>query len=262
MQNSRDKNRLSSIKAGDIFKLGEHRLACGDCRDKELLKRLVGSERIISINCDPPYGVAYAQSKAGFSKVKKAKDIANDEEVSEESYARFTKEWLNAIAPYLAAKNSAYIFNCDRMLFALKDGLELAGFKFSQLLIWVKNHSVIGRKDYLLQHELIIYGWHGSHAFVKAKDKSVLVCPKPNKSALHPTMKPVSLIRRLILNNTKVGDIVFDGFCGSGTAIIACEQTKRRCFAVEADAEYCATIINRWENLSGFKAVKITGGKE
>jgi len=258
MNNLAEKKQSNLIKAGDIFQLGDHRLGCGDCRNTPLLKRLIGTERIASVNCDPPYGVAYTQSKAGFSQVRKAKNIANDEEVSEETYAKFTTEWLNAIAPYLTSKNSIYIFNCDKMLFALREGMLQAAFKFSQLLIWIKNHSVIGRKDYLPQHELIIYGWHGTHDFKKAKDKSVLFFPKPNRSSLHPTMKPVGLIRHLILNSTKVGDVIFDGFCGSGTCVIACEQTKRRCFAVETDPEYCRTIIDRWEKLTGGKAEKFS----
>ena len=262
MNNLPEKKQSNLIKIGDVFQLGEHRLACGDCRNTALLKRLIGSDRVASINCDPPYGVAYTQSKAGFSQVRKAKNIANDEEVSEETYTKFTKEWLNAIKIFLTPKNSIYIFNCDKMLFALREGMLQAGFKFSQLLIWVKNHSVIGRKDYLPQHELIIYGWHGTHDFKKAKDKSVLLFPKPNRSSLHPTMKPVGIIRHLILNSTKVGDTVFDGFCGSGTCLIACEQTKRKCLAMEQDVEYCQTIIDRWQQLTGKEAIKLPQKKE
>jgi len=143
------------------------------------------------------------------------------------------------------------------MLFALRDGMERAGVKFSQLLIWIKNHSVIGRKDYLPMHELIAYGWYGSHEFRKAKDKSLLFCPKPSKSPLHPTQKPVSLLRRLVLNSTSIGDTVIDCFSGSGSLGIAAEQTKRKSILIELDPEYCQTIIDRFAKVFGIKAKKI-----
>jgi DNA modification methylase len=135
--------------------------------------------------------------------------------------------------------------------------LKATGGKFAQLLIWAKTQAVLGRLDYLPQHELIIYGWFGTHKFHKSKDKSILIYPKPNKSKLHPTMKPVGLLRRLILNSSKVGEIVFDGFLGSGSTLLACEQTKRRCLAVELDYDYCKTTIFRWERLTGQKAKKL-----
>ena len=136
------------------------------------------------------------------------------------------------------------------MLFALKSGLDVSNFKFCQLLIWIKNHSVIGRLDYLPQHELIAYGWYGSHKFFKSKDKSILAFPKPQKSLLHPTMKPISLLRHLILNSTQIGDYVYDPFGGSGSTLIACEQTKRKCLMVELDQKYCQVIINRYQKMN------------
>ena len=143
------------------------------------------------------------------------------------------------------------MFNADRMIIPTVEGIREAGFKFSQLLVWIKSQSVIGRLDYQPQHELIFYGWYGCHEFKKSKDKSVLFCPKVQKSPLHPTMKPVSLVSRLILNSTDINDIVYDCFGGSGTSIISCEQTCRRCLMIEIDPEYCATIINRWEKYTG-----------
>jgi len=248
------KDLKSSIKKGSIFQLGVHRLAFGDAKDPELIKRLVGQDKIKSIIADVPYSVDYIQSKKGFSKVRTDKHIVNDEFMTEEKYAEFTKGWITPLLPYLEDKNSFYIFNSDKMIFALRTGMLDAGLYFSQLLIWIKSHSVIGRKDYLPQHELIAYGWYGKHEFMKSKDKSLIFCPKPNKSSLHPTMKPLSLIRRLILNSTKVNDIVFDGFGGSGSTLIASEQTKRKCLMVEIDADYCKTIIKRWEKLTNKKA--------
>ena len=234
-----------------IYKLGDHRLACGDCRDSDLVKNLVGNSKIKLILTDPPYGISYVESKSGFCKVKKNTVIENDNPVTEVVYRDFSIAWLSAAAPHLADKNSCYIFNSDKMLFALKEAMGICNFKLSQLIIWIKNNQVVGRKDYLTKHELIVYGWYGTHAFYKSKDKSVLFYPKPNISPLHPTTKPLGLIRRLILNSTAIGDIVYDPFAGSGTTLIACEQTKRVCLAVEIDKNYCNTIIGRFNNLKG-----------
>lgn len=257
MNTTQDPKQQNSIKPGDIWQLGEHRLACGDCRDAELLKRLLSDERVKLLCTDPPYGVAVAESKRGFQTLAKDKAIANDHLQSDGEYAAFSAEWLSAIAPYLTPHNAAYVFNADKMVWPLRDGMLKAGFKVAQLLVWVKSQAVVGRLDYAPQHELIVYGWHGTHKFRRGKDKSVLFFPKPSKSTLHPTTKPLALVTRLVLNSTEIGDTVFDGFLGSGTALLACEQTKRRCFGVELDPEYCATIIRRWEKMTGEKAVKV-----
>ena len=239
------------VKEGQIYELGDHRLLCGDCRDTGLVKELIGSSKISLILTDPPYGVSYIENKKGFCAVKKNIRIENDDIVSEDKYCIFTGNWLSAIKPHLAIKNSFYVFNSDKMIFALKKGMQDCGFRLAQILIWIKNSQVMGRRDYLAKHELICYGWHGAHRFYKSKDKSVFFYPKPNASPLHPTTKPAGLIRRLILNSTSIGDIVYDPFCGSGSTLIACEQTKRKCLAVEIDPSYCKTIIERFKNLKG-----------
>jgi DNA modification methylase len=246
------------IKNGDIFQLGNHRLLCGDAKDKKKMEMLIGKNKISLILTDPPYAIDYVNSKAGFKqKLAKAKTIKNDQFQSNEDYRKFTKEWLGAVIPKLDKKNSIYIFNCDKMIFALKQGIDDVGIYFSQLLVWLKSHSVVGRKDYLPQHELIAYGWFGTHAFRKSKDKSVLFAPKPSKSKLHPTMKPVSLLRKIILNSSSINDFIYDPFGGSGSTLVACEQTKRKCLMVEMDTEYCQTIIDRYEKLTGNKAKKL-----
>ncbi len=240
------------MKPGQIFQLGDHRLACGDAKDPALVKRLVGSDQIKLILCDPPYGVAYTDSKAGFiQKLGSSGEITGDHYQSDDEYRRFTKDWLATTKPYLAPKNAVYIFNSDKMLFALREGMQDAGCRFTQLLIWVKTHAVVGRMDYLPQHELIAYGWFGTHEFVKAKDKSLLVYPKPSRSKLHPTMKPVGLLRNLVLNSSRVGDYIYDPFVGSGSTLLACEQTKRKCLAIELDPAYCQVVVDRWEKLTG-----------
>jgi DNA modification methylase len=249
---------MENIKYGDIFKLGDHRLACGDINDKDLLKRLIAQDKIKSIITDVPYGVAYVESKIGFKqKLACEKIIANDQTQTDEEYKEFTLAWLNNIKEYLERKNSIYIFNSDKMIFPLKEAMLRAGFKFSQLLIWIKSQAVVGRLDYLPQHELIAYGWYKKHEFIRSKDKSVIFYPKPNKSKLHSTMKPVGLLRKILLNSTRINDVVFDGFGGSGSLLIASEHLKRKCLMVELDKEHCQTIISRWEKLSRKKSVLI-----
>lgn len=244
--------KIQKIKRGDIINLGEHRLLFGDLRDQEKIKELIGADKINLMLLDPPYGIAYVSSKSGFSQsLGKPKDIANDQLQSEEEYIKFTEDWLKVILPYLDRKNSIYIFNSDKMIFALRQAIKNVGIYFSQLLIWAKSNAVIGRLDYLPMHELIAYGWFGTHSFKKSKDKSILFCPKPSKSKLHPTIKPLSLLRRLILNSTNIGDVVYDGFGGSGSTLIAAEMTGRRCLMVETDEEYCQTIIKRYYELIG-----------
>jgi DNA modification methylase len=200
---------------------------------------------------DPPYGVAIADSSLNPTKHQ---SLANDHLQSDEEYAKFTQDWLEAVKPFLAKKNSTYIWNSDKMVFALRQGLLQSGFKVSQMLVWVKSQPVIGRLDYLPQHEVCLYGWFGTHKFYKAKDKSVLFAPKPQKSKWHATQKPVTLIRRLILNSTQVGDTVYDPFLGSGTTILASQQTLRKCIGIELLPEYCQVTVDRWERLTGLKA--------
>lgn len=251
------KKLQNSIKYGESFCLGNHLLLCADSKDKEMVTKIIANHKIKAVIVDPPYGVAVTESKENFQTLAKNKVIENDHLQSDSEYKKFTKDWIEVITPHLERKNSFYIFNSDKMVFALREGMLEAGVKFAQLLIWVKTHAVIGRMDYAPQHELIIYGWFGVHEFLKSKDKSVLVCPKPNKSKMHPTTKPLDLIRRLILNSTRINDVVFDGFLGSGTTLLACEQTKRICIGVEIDPEYCQTTIDRFEKLTGIKAEKI-----
>ncbi|NQV89339.1 MAG: site-specific DNA-methyltransferase [Parcubacteria group bacterium] len=246
------------IKTGDIIRLGDHYLFCGDSTKRESVEKLLKDREIDLILTDPPYGVAYVESKEGFTQtIAKPKIIKGDEIQTEANYRSFTCAWLTQAQPFMANKNSVYIFNSDKMVFALREGFLQAGFRFTQLLIWAKTHAVVGRMDYLPQHELIMYGWYGTHKFHKSKDKSVLIYPKPNKSKWHPTMKPIGLLRRMILNSSKVGDTVYDPFGGSGSTLLACEHTNRRCVMIEIDLEYCQTIVMLWEMFTKQKAEKV-----
>lgn len=240
-----------------MWQLDEHLLACGDSSDPELLRKLLSDRKVEMILNDVPYGISVVESGFGTSKASGHKPILNDNIASESEYQAFTEKWLNAVKPYLANKNSVYIFNADKFVVPTIQGLRATGGRYTQLLIWAKTHAVVGRMDYLPQHELLIYGWFGAHKFHKSKDKSILVYPKPKKNKLHPTMKPIGLLRRLILNSTQLGDTVFDGFIGSGSTLLACEQTRRKCIGIEIDPDYCKTAIARWEQLTGKKAVEL-----
>jgi len=247
------------INKGDIFKIGEHVVGYGDSTDREFVSKVIGTSKIRAIICDPPYGVAYVENKKGFAKLGTDDDkiITNDHLQSEDEYEEFTKKYLGSVIPYLENNNAVYIFNSDLMFSSLRSGMKQAGFYYSQMLIWIKNQPVMSRKDYLSQYELIAYGWFGKHKTERSKSKNVIYYPKPNKSKLHPTQKPIGLLRRIIPDNTKIGDTVYDPFLGSGSTAIACEHLGRKCIGIELDEEYIKIIIKRLELLTGEKAIKI-----
>lgn len=251
------------IKQGQTWQLGKHKLTCGDCVDPKVTETLMGKDKARVIITDPPYGVGYVENKEFFKKkngenqISVPKIILNDELQSDEQYKNFTRDWLKAIKPHLEDYNASYIFNSDLMICALRTGMKEAGWYYSQMIIWVKQSVVIGRKDYLPQHELCIYGWQKHHKMERVKNKSVIFYPKPNKSKIHPTQKPVGLIRKLILDSTKIHQIVYDAFGGSGSTLIACEHTSRVARIIEIDEHYCNEIIARWEKLTGLKATQI-----
>lgn len=245
------------IQTGNIIRLGEHLLLAGDATNPAQVDALLAESTIALLACDPPYGTAAVEARESFTGTKsRHKKILNDHIQTDEEYRAFTKSWLTPMVPHLAKKNSAYIFGSDKMLFALRDGMQDAGFTFGQLLIWAKTAAIPGRLDYCPQHELIVYGRHGAHKFYKPKDKTILFCPKPAKSPYHVSTKPTSLVNRLILNSSAIGETVYDPFLGSGTTLLSAEMTGRKCAGIEIDLDHCKTIVMRWEKLTGRKAVK------
>lgn len=253
------------FKLGDIFRIGNHFLVYGSCLESELIGKVmdISGEKISLICSDPPYGVDYVGSKQSLTgKNIGSKDIIGDGLMSDEAYQSFIESTLSVVKPYLVKKNSFYLFNSDKMVVPLINGIRGSGFKFAQLLIWVKSNPVVGRLDYLPMHELVAYGWFGAHSFLKSKDKSVLYEPKPASSKMHPTTKPLPLIRRLILNSSRIGEIVWDGFLGSGTTLLACEQTGRRCVGFELEPEYCKIIIQRLQKLNPRVEIEVLTASE
>lgn len=245
---------IEKIEVGRVIKLGQHRIICGDSTDPKVVDKLLRDTKVNVWLTDEPYGIAVVESKQDFTGGSRHRKIQNDQLQSEVEHKAFIKNWIKPVLPYLEKKNSCYFFNSDKMVFALREAMIECGLKFSQLIVWIKSQPVIGRLDYLPQHELIAYGWYGTHRFRHSKSKSVLFCPKPSKSRLHPTMKPVALLRHLILNSSEIGDMVLDNFLGSGSTLIACENTKRRCYGIELDPEYIKVTIQRWQKLTGQEA--------
>lgn len=254
---------MQSASPTKLWQLGDHRLLLGDARNAEDMDRLVGSDKATLLLTDPPYGVGYVEGSLEFQRVINPDGASGDfpaigSDGVDDDYYAFSKAWLEAVRPRLTAKNAFYIFNGDTKLREFLNALHDTGYKKSSLLIWIKNHAVVGRRDYNPQHELIVYGWHGTHAYFGNKDKTALLYPKPAKNGLHPTMKPPALLRRLLYHSTRPGDVVLDPFAGSGSTLVACEQLGRRCLAMELEESYCAAVVDRWEKLTKRKAELIT----
>lgn len=245
-------------KVGDIWKLGKHKLACGDLID--MLPKLLKDKKYDLLVTDPPYGVSYASKNKKLNNFDKRNriqtEIENDHKKPEEMYGLW-KTWFKNIRPYSKPGSCYYITGPqggDSLL--LLQSLKEADFILKHILIWVKNKIVLGYCDYNYKHEPILYGWtKGTHNFYgKGGESSVWEVDKPQKSKMHPTMKPVELFARAIKNSSKQGQMVLDPFLGSGTTLIACEQLNRICCGIELSPDYCDIIINRWERLTNEKA--------
>jgi len=248
---------MTKIKKGEIYKVEDHIIACGDSTDKEFVAKVIGKNKIRSILTDPPYGVAYVEHKKEFVDIANDKKIKGDELQTEHEYTKFTQRWIEAIKPHLDKYNTFYIFNSDLMFLALRTGIVLSGFHFSQTLIWLKNQAMMGRMDFLPQHELIAYGWYQRHKRERSPSKSLFIHPRPQKSKLHPTQKPIGLLRKIIPNSTRIGEYIYDGFLGSGSTAIASEQLGRKCIGIEFDPEYVEISIRRLEKLTKTKRLLI-----
>lgn len=247
-------------KTGEVYELGEakHRLLCGDSTSPEALALLFGDNRASLLVTDPPYGVSYAAKNEFLNSYDNGNriqsEIENDQGTPEEM-SEFWRAAFTAVRPFLAPGSGYYVTGPQGgdllllLLLALRD----CEFPLRHMLIWAKNNHVLGRSDYHYQHEPIIYGWvKGSHRFHGPPgETSLWEIDRPMASKLHPTAKPVELYARAMRNSSKRGEIVFDPFAGSGTAVIAAEQTGRRAFAAEVDPGYCDVIRQRYAEFVG-----------
>lgn len=245
---------------GDVYLLGRHRLVCGNSKGVEALSSVLLGEEVDMLLTDPPYGISYSKKNEAMDSWGKKgashEDIEGDEE-GEGDYRQFFTEFLSIIP--MAPKNTMYCFMMGSELHNLRLAMGDAGFTWADYIIWNKNNLVLGRKDYKAKHEFIAYGWKGTHIFYGPANRcTVIDHPKPQKTEGHPTMKPVALLERLIEDGSAPGAIVFDAFGGSGSTMIACENTGRKCRSVEISPRYCDLAVKRWETQTGQKAQRFS----
>ena len=244
-------------KTGDLWKLGNHFLLCGDGTSVDSFEKLLGKERVDMVWTDPPYGVAYV------GKTKDALTIENDT-LDASHLESFLRDAFTAIFAFTKPGACWYVTAPSGNLFqAFSIPLtELEVWRHT--LVWVKDTLVMGRADYHYRHESIFYGWTpgGPHQTPPdRKQDSVWEIDRPKANREHPTMKPIELITRSINNSSRMNDLVLDAFGGSGSTLIACEQTKRHARLIELDPKYCDVIVTRWENLTGLKAELVNASR-
>lgn len=243
-------------KLGDVYRLGNHILMCGDSTKPDDVHKLMqagGGGSAALLITDPPYNVDYTGNSA------KAMKIENDSMDASVFHDFLLAAFGNA---YDAMADGAafYVWYASREVVNFATSIEEAGLAVKQELIWNKNSLVVGWQDYQWKHEPCLYGWKGTGThnwYGDRKQTTVIDWDRPRKSDLHPTMKPVGLFDYQIRNSSAKNDIVLDLFGGSGTTIIACEQNGRRARVMEYDPRYADVIVDRWEKLTGMKAVKM-----
>jgi len=234
-------------RPGDIYVLGNHRLLCGDATKAEDVRRLMDGKKAGLICTDPPWNVAYGTSRNHPS--WKQRTILNDDMSSEQFHAFLLAAFKN-IASVAEDGCMTYVFMSAQEWSTLMSVMQEAGYHWSSTVIWVKDSLVLSRKDYHTQYEPAWYGWVDGMArrcpLEDRKQSDVWEIPRPKRSDLHPTMKPIELIGRCITNSSRSGDIVLDLFSGSGSTLIAAEQTGRTCYTMELDPIYADVIVTRY----------------
>lgn len=227
-------------KAGDLWQLGEHRLVCGDSTNPETLELLMAGKQANLVITDPPYNVNYEGS---------AGKIKNDSWSDSDAFYHFLLDaFVNAEA-HMASDASIYVFHADTEGLNFRRAFQDAGFYLSGCCIWKKQSLVLGRSPYQWIHEPVLFGWKqkGKHQwYTGRKETTVWEFDKPKKNGEHPTMKPIPLLAYPIMNSSMTNSIVLDIFGGSGSTLIACEQTGRICRTVELDEKFCDVIVKRY----------------
>ena len=252
---------------GDVWVMGNHRLMCGDSTNSVMVGTLLGQDKIDLIFSDPPYGVNYGDKNKFLNDYDQesgsriTSTIIGDN-LSEEETKELWKSVFSLWSDYLSEVSSYYITSAQSYNLMMMMMIE-GNMPVRHGLVWNKNNGVFGRCDYNYKHEPIIYGWKNTHKFYGNGQfkNSVWDIPKPYKSKLHPTMKPVELIENCILNSSAGDQIVADMFGGSGSTLIACEKTGRACRMMEISEHYCDVIVERWQAFTGHKAVHESTGK-
>jgi site-specific DNA-methyltransferase (adenine-specific) len=279
---------LPETEVGDVWKLGEHTLVCGDSTDPNVLKLALDAELADCVFTDPPYNVAYE----GGTKDKLT--IKNDE-MSDEAFNNFLLGFYSAALKNTKEGGAIYVCYPGEHISNGAFGMQFtkAGWMLKQVLVWVKDALVLSRQDYNWQHESILYGWKpgAAHCWYgpftnttvieptktdlakKTKDElidfitagfeasTIIRERRPRRNDLHPTMKPIALVAKMLKNSCLKYDRVLDPFGGSGSTLIACEQLGLKASLVELDPKYCDVIIKRWETLTGLKAELVNASR-
>jgi site-specific DNA-methyltransferase (adenine-specific) len=288
--NEEAENAPTRCNSGDVWLLGRHKLMCGDSTKEEDVAKLMGGAQADLLLTDPPYNVNYE----GGTKDKMT--IANDN-MDDASFVAFLTDAFMAADKAMKPGAAFYIWHADSKGWEFRSALHNAGFTLRETLVWVKNALVLGRQDYQWKHEPCLYGWKdgAAHYFIEDRSQStvfedagvdykklkksellalvqqltapktettVLYEDKPTHNDIHPTMKPVRLMGRLIKNSARPQENVLDLFGGSGSTLIACEQLNRTCYMMEFDPKYCDAILARWEKLTGEQAECLTRSTE
>ncbi|MDL2310367.1 site-specific DNA-methyltransferase [Peptostreptococcaceae bacterium OttesenSCG-928-C18] len=231
-------------RSGDVWLLGKHRLVCGDSTKAETFTVLMDGNSANLVVTDPPYNVNYEGS---------AGKIKNDN-MADEKFYQFLFDAFTNTEKAMAKDASIYVFHADTEGLNFRKAFSEAGFYLSGTCIWKKQSLVLGRSPYHWQHEPVLFGWKksGKHSWYSDRKQSTIwEFDKPKKNGDHPTMKPIPLVAYPITNSSMTGCIVLDPFGGSGSTLIACEQTDRVCYTVELDEKYCDVIVKRYIEQSG-----------
>ena len=226
-------------KSGDVWTLGRHRLVCGDSTKKETYAVLMDGIKANLVITDPPYNVNY---KGSAGKIKND-NMAND------AFYQFLLDAFSNTEKVMADDASIYVFHADTEGLNFRRAFADAGFYLSGCCIWKKHSLVLGRSPYQWQHEPVLYGWKkkGKHQwYTGRKESTIWEFDKPKKNGDHPTMKPIPLLAYPIMNSSMSNTLVLDPFGGSGSTLIACEQTDRSCFTIELDEKFCDVIVKRY----------------
>lgn len=232
---------------GDVWHLGRHRLICGDSTQPETYDNLLCGKKVNLIITDPPYNVNYEGS---------AGKIKNDN-LSDDAFYNFLYDAFSLMQAYLAEDGSIYVFHADTEGLNFRKAFKEAGFYLSGTCIWKKQSLVLGRSPYQWQHEPVLFGWkkNGKHQWYSdRKQTTIWEFDKPKKNGDHPTMKPIPLLAYPIMNSSLTNSLVLDPFGGSGSTLIACEQTDRECYTIELDEKFCDVIVKRYIELAGTAA--------
>jgi transferase len=280
-----DSEEKPKVEYGDIYQLGRHRLMCGDSTSAEDMAQLIDGAVIDLYVTDPPYNVAYQGG------TDEAMTIMNDS-MDDVSFRQFLRDAFAVANNHLKPEGAFYIWHADSEGLNFRAAVKETGWLLKQSIIWVKNAIVLGRQDYQWKHEPCLYGWKdgASHYFVdnrslatvieedeenlKEMTKSELISyiktmqdtspttvfyeDKPVRNDIHPTMKPLKLIARCVLNSSKKGDKILDSFNGGGSTLMVCERSERVCYAMELDPVYVERTIKRWEEETGLTAEKVS----